>query len=352
MDYQPTTQRFEGLHVALLTPFSGDSNRIDFDALTEHIQRLYPSSLGICIDGCLTPPAAGFVVGGTTGEGMYLLPEQIRQMLTFISQTQKPTENVSQTKPTLIAGTIKHTPKETFDQLRFLEEMIERSEKNGIYLDAILLSPPIDSALDSTGVLQFYREAAQCTTLPFIAYNIPTRTKHTFTAKELLLIHQETSGQVFAVKDSAPTIALAEEIAAHGASFPLQFLQGNDRNIYPALQKIRDAGIGNGKVASISGASNVWAYAVLESEILRAIGGGDYKSAQQYQKYLNEVALTILDTASNYGGEQPILKVMARAKIPSYPPVVHSGLEEPSPEEQQKILEHLNQVHNWIATNR
>lgn len=320
----PENLELIGIHVALLTAFGSDGS-IDYNAFRNHARYL-------------SDKVNGFVVGGTTGEGMYLSSEQVVDLL-------RVTTHLKNSNTSVIGGVIKHTSEESLEQVQAIDNAKSRHQ---IGIDAILVAPPINSNYNYSEAEAFYIKALEHTGLPILAYNIPSRTGYTFTAGQLFKLHEKTEGNVIGVKDSSDTTDLAKGfvdiIKMHGNDMPLTFLQGNDRYLQESLTILRDGGYKK-YLASISGASNFLAYAELEGIIISSVRHKMDTLASNIQKYLNTEGLGILRLASKYNGEPPILKVLVNeGDISYYPTYVSKGLKTPTDKDQYLIRNAANSI--------
>lgn len=136
--------KFKGLFSALLTPFNEDGS-INFDSL----EKLVEFNLQNGIDG--------FYVGGSTGEGLLLSPEERMQVFECVKKANKGSA-------TLIAhvGTIC-----TLDAIK----MTKKAEE--LEYDAISAVAPYYYGFTLDAVLGYYNDIVNSTSLPMIIYNFP-----------------------------------------------------------------------------------------------------------------------------------------------------------------------------------
>lgn len=136
--------KFKGLFSALLTPFNEDGS-INFDSL----EKLVEFNLQNGIDG--------FYVGGSTGEGLLLSPEERMQVFECVKKANKG-------RATLIAhvGTIC-----TLDAIK----MAKKAEE--LEYDAISAVAPYYYGFTLDAVLGYYNDIVNSTSLPMIIYNFP-----------------------------------------------------------------------------------------------------------------------------------------------------------------------------------
>lgn len=136
--------KFKGLFSALLTPFNEDSS-INFDSL----EKLVEFNIQNGIDG--------FYVGGSTGEGLLLSPEERMQVFECVKKANKG-------RATLIAhvGTIC-----TLDAIK----MAKKAEE--LEYDAISAVAPYYYGFTLDAVLGYYNDIVNSTSLPMVIYNFP-----------------------------------------------------------------------------------------------------------------------------------------------------------------------------------
>lgn len=136
--------KFKGLFSAVLTPFNEDSS-INFNS----IEKLVEFNIQNGIDG--------FYVGGSTGEGLLLSPEERMQVFECVKKANKG-------RATLIAhvGTIC-----TLDAIK----MAKKAEE--LEYDAISAVAPYYYGFTLNAVLGYYNDIVNSTSLPMIIYNFP-----------------------------------------------------------------------------------------------------------------------------------------------------------------------------------
>lgn len=137
---------FSGVFTALLTPFK-DGN-IDWPSLRRLIR------------GQLDGGISGLVVCGTTGESPVLSEEEKAELFKFIRS------EVAGQVP-LMMGTGTNCTVKTVEATR-------AAEKLGA--DAALVVVPYYNKPPQRGLFQHYQRVAECSALPVVLYNVPSRT--------------------------------------------------------------------------------------------------------------------------------------------------------------------------------
>ncbi len=207
---------FSGVATALATPF--DTQGVDYPAFSKMIEFQ------------LTSGTDALVVCGTTGEASTLADEEKKEIISFaVRQARK--------RVPVIAGT---GGNDTSRACR-LSEYASRAGA-----DAILAVTPYYNKCTQKGLVEYYRQLADASGLPFIAYNVPARTGMTVEPETALEIsaHPKAAGY----KDAGESIsATARVLALCGDSLPVY--TGCDDKILPVLS-LGGAGV-------ISVASNI-----------------------------------------------------------------------------------------------
>jgi 4-hydroxy-tetrahydrodipicolinate synthase len=185
-----------GAYTALITPFSEDGERIDYDRLRRNIDE--QSIAGM----------SGVVPCGTTGETPTLSDSEYRGV---IEQT------VAHAKPlglTVIPGAGSNNTAHAIELHRFVEE---------IGADAALHVTPYYNKPSQEGLYRHFMAIADAADLPIVLYNIPGRTSVMLTIETLerLAAHRN----IVAVKEATGSIDLAAQIVERT---DLTVLSGDD----------------------------------------------------------------------------------------------------------------------------
>lgn len=328
-------KELEGLITAITTPFGSDGS-FDQIAFLRHCQHLV--NLGI----------SGFVIAGTTGEGLYLAKKDVKELLWTATALKK-----KKTKLALIAGVIKPTQTQTIRQIELIEKL--DSERN--IIDAYLIAPPTEERLSFEHIKNIFYAAKQ-TGRSLIAYNIPQITGFAFSADNLIEIKRDIP-ELVGVKDSSPFDPKDELVNqlfhrySRQESIPIAILPGNDRKLVYIFERLRCNEKYQHPLASISGAANFPPFAELELEIYNSIDSFDFKKAEHIQDYLNEKGFNVLKKAGLFHGESPILKIMINHIFCLdfyYPLSISYGLIEPGDGYLQSIRQAADAIRANIKT--
>jgi len=314
-----------GLNVAITTPFD-DNGFVDTRLFLAHAMQL------------INRGVTGIVYTGTTGEGFSVSHSETRDMVQALAELKGQHAGVS-----IVCGAIKPTRDELFSHLQ-----------HGFHesLDAYLIAPPIDEDLSEASVADIYLQA-QASGVPVVVYNIPKITGFRFSPSMILDLHDRTEGTVVGVKDSTGDGVMVD--AFYGmfkekGSMPIALFPGNDRKLYytlSTLSGLRALGRYTHGLGSVSGASSFAPIAELELAIHDAVDNDDHRIGRKIQFYLNDKALKVLELASQYGGEQPIIKAMISAITrAAYPTRVSPGLCMPTRTHMDMITRSAHDIVN------
>lgn len=137
---------FDGVCVAMVTPFDGDG--LDCDCLGRLVQKYLDAGVSaICV--C-----------GTTGEPNTITTEERVFLYSFV-------RNMVNKRIPVIAGVGCNSTSGTI-------RSAELAEKSGV--DGLLVVTPYYNRCTQKGLVLHYREVCAATSLPVIAYNVPSRT--------------------------------------------------------------------------------------------------------------------------------------------------------------------------------
>ena len=261
-------QRFIGLGVALVTPFT-PKGRIDFAAL----ERL--------IDHTLTGGVDYLVTMGTTGESATLTKEEKHQLL---AQT---IEFVHHRAPVVLGV----GGNDTASVLRDLEQFDLSS------VDGILSVSPYYNKPSQEGIYQHYKALAQASLLPIILYNVPGRTASNINAETTLRLANDFEN-IVAIKEASGDLDQIGTILKHR---PKDFLviSGDDALTLPLI------------AMGAHGVISVVANALPNefSALVHAALKGDLERSRSEHYRLLEV-ITYLFVDGNPAGVKEVLKVL------------------------------------------
>lgn len=238
--------KFKGLFSALLTPFNEDGS-INFDSL----EKLVEFNLQNGIDG--------FYVGGSTGEGLLLSPEERMQVFECVKKANKG-------RATLIAhvGTIC-----TLDAIK----MAKKAEE--LEYDAISAVAPYYYGFTLDAVLSYYNDIVNSTSLPMIIYNFPN------------------SGGFSLTKDIANKLFENEKFIGikhtSGDMFTLNQFKTLDREIvvYNGFDETLLAGLSMGADGAIGSTYNFMGKKF--KKIMNCFNSGEIETAKALQNEANEI---------------------------------------------------------------
>ena len=171
---------FRGSGVALATPFSG--GLVDYPAL----ERLISFHIDHQTDA--------LVICATTGEGSTLSRQERSEIVRFT------VEHVNHRIP-VIVGTGSNVTSASV-------EMSMDAEKQGA--DGLLLVTPYYNKTSQAGLVQHFKRIAECTTLPCILYNVPSRTGMSIALDTYVELSRVPN--IVATKEASGNLELAEGI--------------------------------------------------------------------------------------------------------------------------------------------
>lgn len=192
---------FKGAASALITPFF--EGEIDF------------TSLGALIDDQIKRGIAALVVSGTTGESATLSDEEKAAIYEFSVRR--------------VGGRVPVIAGSGTNDTRRAVELSRAAERAGC--DALLVVTPYYNKASSEGLYRHYKVIANATTLPCIAYNVPSRTGVNIPIEVLQRLSSE--GLVTGLKEASGDLSRVAKIAA--ACPELTLYSGNDDQILPIL---------------------------------------------------------------------------------------------------------------------
>jgi 4-hydroxy-tetrahydrodipicolinate synthase len=202
---------FEGLTVAMVTPFRGGS--IDWDA-TERL-----------IEFMISGGVEGLVVSGSTGEAATCTVEERRELWRFVRERAKG-------RAFVIAGTGTNSTADSIALTRIAEELD---------LDGAMLVTPFYNKPTPKGQIAHFETVARSTRLPIVVYNVPGRTA-TNTMPETLA--KLEAPNIVAVKEASGSLDQASAVRARTR---LTLLSGDDSLTVPMVA------VGAAGVISVAG---------------------------------------------------------------------------------------------------
>lgn len=172
---------FEGIATAMVTPFT--ESGIDFTAFENLIERQLDSGI------------SALVILGTTGEPCTLSYEEYEKAVTFA------VNKVNKRVP-LIVGAGANCTDICVKKAKICSEL-------GV--DGILVVTPYYNKCTQNGLIKHYETISNATTLPIIAYNVPSRTGVNLLPETALKLSRIDN--VFALKDACNDLVQSIETA-------------------------------------------------------------------------------------------------------------------------------------------
>jgi 4-hydroxy-tetrahydrodipicolinate synthase len=191
---------FEGLSVAMVTPFRGGA--VDRDA----VERLVEHMLGGGVQG--------IVVSGSTGEAATCTVEERRALWSFVRERVK-------RRAWVAAGTGTNSTADSIALTRMAEEL---------GLDGAMVVTPFYNKPTPKGQAAHFAAVAKSTKLPLILYNVPGRTG-TNTTPDVLAMVQDLPN-VKAVKEASGNL---DQMAQVKTRTRLTLLSGDDSLTLPCI---------------------------------------------------------------------------------------------------------------------
>ncbi len=281
-------RRLFGTGVALVTPFSEDSN-IDFKALK---RLLVHTAKGVDY----------FVVMGTTGESATLSKEEKKSVLKFVMDNNPK-------KLPVVYGIGGNNTRQVVDE-------IKSTDLEGV--SAILSVSPYYNKPSQEGIYQHFKTIADASPLPVILYNVPGRTGSNLTASTTLRLasHPKITG----IKEASGNLEQCMKIAKEKPK-DFMLISGDDMLTLP--------------IYSIGGVGIISVLANALPKVFRRIRenfeAGKLSQAQAAQFKILDINSPMYEEG-NPTGVKYLLNLMGICK-----PHVRLPLTEPSRELQNKI---------------
>ncbi len=203
---------FEGLSVAMVTPFRGGA--VDWDATARLVEHM--------IEGGVQ----GIVVSGSTGEAATCTVEERRELWKFVRERAKG-------RAWIVAGTGTNDTAATIALTKMAED---------IGVDGALVVTPFYNKPTPKGQAAHFTAVAKSTRLPLILYNVPGRTGTNTTPDILAMVHDLPN--VVAVKEASGNL---DQMAQVRTRTTLTLLSGDDSLTLPS------AAVGAAGIVSVVG---------------------------------------------------------------------------------------------------
>ena len=195
---------FEGSAIAVITPFTEDLKKIDFDTFEK------------IINDQIDNGTDAIVVCGTTGEGSTLSHAEHTEAIKFCV-------DVVNKRVPVIAGTGSN---DTF----YAVELSNEAEKFGV--DGLLMVTPYYNKTSQSGLIEHYNYIADRVSAPIILYNVPGRTGMTIKPETYAELAKHE--RIVATKEACGDISMIQKTAALCGD-SLSIYSGNDDQILPIM---------------------------------------------------------------------------------------------------------------------
>jgi N-acetylneuraminate lyase len=221
----------------------------------------------------------GLYVGGSTGEGFLQTVSERKKVLEAVAEE-------SRREVTLIAQVGSITTQESKELARHAESL---------NVDAISAVPPFYYRVSEQGVESHWMHIIECTSLPFIIYNIPSTTG--FTMPMNLFRRISTHDQVIGIKNTSPSTYEIQQFKEIGGKDFIVF-NGPDEQYLAGRVMGADAGIGGtyGAMPEI--------FLKIEQEFIK----NNIEEAKKWQNLANEI-ITEMINLPIYGVIKEIIRM-------------------------------------------
>lgn len=233
---------FSGVGTALITPFF--DAEIDFDSFA----RIIDFQINAGIDA--------LIVAGTTGEASTLDENERYALYEFAKEK-------TSGKIPLVLGT---GTNDTSTAIKYTKRAAE------IGADAALVVTPYYNKGTAGGIISHYKKIADCSDLPIILYNVPSRTGVNLSISAVYELSQHEN--IIAIKEASDSVDRLTDLSE--CLDELDLYSGNDSAIYTTLS------LGGKGVISV--ASNIAPKATLK--ITQSFTRGDTQTSLKAQKQL------------------------------------------------------------------
>jgi 4-hydroxy-tetrahydrodipicolinate synthase len=270
------TLDLSGVYTAIITPFSKDSELVDY------------ASLEALIEYQIRGGVAGLVVCGSTGEASTLSGAEYLDVVRFVRERTRG-------KLPCVCGISVSATSRAVELAKFAEE---------IGCDGVLLAAPPYNKPTQVGIIEHFRAVHRASALPIVAYNIPSRSAVTISPHTLGSLSQE--GVICAIKESTGSVdALADTIAC--VRQDCQVVSGDD--------SMTLATMAYGGIGAISAGANALPDEMVG--LVRAWQAGNTAEAQRIQmKLLGRLRALFIET-----NPVPVKTILALKGVIAHPAV-------------------------------
>ena len=258
---------FEGVSVAIVTPFKGDA--VDYDRLKEQIE--FQIAAGVA---CLCPV-------GTTGESPTLSHEEHERVVAFVCET--------------VGGRVKVMPGTGSNSTAEALRLTKAAEKAGA--DAALQVAPYYNKPTQQGFYEHFKRLAEETNLPQCIYNIPGRTGKNIEPDTIIRLAELDN--IALVKEATGSLDQASAVLANTE---LTVLSGDDSLTLPILS------VGGSGVISV--VANIVPQDMIS--LVNAFKENRISEAQQWHYKLFPLCRDMLGLATNPIPIKAAMKMLGR----------------------------------------
>lgn len=263
-----SSSKIEGVMPALITPYKSDGS-VNVDM----IRRLVAMQIE---EGC-----NGFFVCGSTGEGLFLTPEERK----LVAQTA--IEEVAGQVPVMV-----HVGAVCTD---VSVELAKHAKQIGA--SAVSSVPPIYYKVGLPGMMQHIRRIAEAAEIPTYYYHIPVLIDPGLTSDELVNAFMSVEGLVGLKFTHSDLFMLWWIVEASKGK--LDVLNGSDQMLFQGLCSGAVGGIGSTYNYQMRTIANVY----------RAVKAGDFEKARQEQWKANKVIQVLFRIGGGTACEKAIMKL-------------------------------------------
>ncbi len=203
---------YSGIFTALTTPFEDD--RIHLEKFQENIQKYNQFDL------------TGYVIGGSTGESVFLTDEECLSLVQAAARTAASGRK-------LVVGTARESVRSTITFTHQAADM-------GAQAALIVLPHYYKGAMTQAALQKYYETIADQVPIPVIIYSIPRNTG--IVPSPRLIIDLSQHSNILGIKDSSGNLSLLQE-AYPSMRSGATFLLGAGSILLPGLQLGASGGI-------------------------------------------------------------------------------------------------------------
>ncbi len=193
---------FTGAATAIVTPLTAEG--VDYE------------QFGRLIDWQIEEGIDAIVVTGTTGEASTLSDDEHKEVIRYC------VERVAGRVP-VIAGTGSNDTAYAIDLTKYAGQ---------VGADAVLLVTPYYNKATQNGLIKFFTDIADASSVPCILYNVPSRTGCNIAPATVAALAEHPN--IVAIKEASGNISQIAQIA-HLCGDKIDIYSGNDDQIVPVL---------------------------------------------------------------------------------------------------------------------